>query len=132
MNAHAFFKKKVYSRIYNPEPSTTLNKKIVPSSTQGGLREEFKKLFLPLLIDVFGLRKQIETSKVGKHHPFSMGEALASPEEILQKLTLLQEDIEESKWWCEGVIVQIEKGIAEAKEALQFNEPIPHNYKNEW
>ena len=61
-----------------------------------------------------------------------MGEALASPEEILQKLTLLQEDIEESRRWCEGVIVQIEKGIAEAKEALQFNEPIPHNYKNEW
>lgn len=34
----------------------------------------------------------------------------------------MQSEIEESKRWCEGVIVQVAKGIQEAKEALEFLE----------
>lgn len=41
-------------------------KKIIPSSKISGLREEFKKTFLPLLIDVFELRQMIENYKMGR------------------------------------------------------------------
>ena len=41
-----------------------------------------------------------------------------SPQQILEKLEELQGDIEETQRWCDGVILQIAKGIEEAREAL--------------
>lgn len=131
-----FFRKKVYTKIYNPSAfSLEKNgerpvKKIIPSSKISGLREEFKKVFLPLLIDVFELRKRIQNYKLGEKSPFSFKEADPSPKEILKHLTDLQSDIEESRRWCEGVILQIAKGIEEAKEALQFIEKIDDKSDN--
>lgn len=114
-----FFRKKVYTKIYNPlsaENQGTI-KKITPSSKQSGLREEFKRVFLPLLIDIFELRHELRNKA-------------SSPNETLKRLTELQNDIEESRRWCEGVILQIAKGIEEAKIALQFIEEKGDNGKD--
>ena len=119
-----FFRKKVYASIYKPalmeDSEKGRVKKIVPSSKKSGLREDFKKVFLPLLIDVFELRKQVQKTKMGTKSPFDLTDSTSCPKEILKRLTELQDDIEESRRWCEGVILQISKGIEEAKEALQF------------
>ena len=123
-----FFRKKVYARIYDPSQRENTGekiKKIIPSSKMSGLREDFKKVFLPLLIDVFELRKKIQNYKIDRPHSFVLQEAIPPPQEILTRLTALQSDIEDSRRWCEGVILQISKGIEEAKEALQFIKEIP-------
>ena len=93
-------------------------KKIIPSSATKGLREEFKKTFLPLLIDIFELRQAIETHKAASESSLPLGKVQKSPQEILERLKQLQKEIEESQRWCEGVIGQIAKGIKEAKEVL--------------
>lgn len=101
---------------------TSFGKKIIPTIAHSGLREEFKKTFLPLLIDVFELRQMIDTYKMHKNAPKLgyMGKVSKTPQEILKQLEQLQEDIEESQRWCNGVILQIAKGIGEAKEALEI------------
>jgi hypothetical protein len=120
-----FFRKKVYASIYTPqktEEEKTSPKKIVPSTKISGIREEFKKVFLPLLIDVFELRRSAQNFKIKSKSLFLEEKEIKGPDEILKKLQELQIDIEESRRWCEGVILQIQKGIDEAKEALQFIE----------
>lgn len=97
-------------------------KKIIPSSAHSNLREQFKKIFLPLLIDISELRLKLENYKLDR----TSGRVLPanrekmSPEEILAKLKSLQGDVEESRRWCEGIISQIERGIAETKDLLVF------------
>ncbi len=93
-------------------------KKIIPSSASNGLREDFKKIFLPLLIDVFELRQMIENCEKEKDISALMKKISRSPEEILSRLEELQNAIEEAQRWCDGVIVQIAKGIQEAKQTL--------------
>ena len=85
-----------------------------------GLREDFKKTFLPLLIEVFELRQSIENYTTQLHRPHRFFPAIdtKSPQEILSRLEVLQNDIEESERWCQGVILQIAKGVEEAKRAL--------------
>jgi len=129
------FRKKVYSKLDSsplseniPPPSSftspSPSKKIIPSSATKGLREDFKKTFLPLLIDVFELRQMIDNykSQAESSSPLPMGKVTQSPREILERLEQLQNDIEETQRWCEGVILQIAKGIEEAKEALELIE----------
>lgn len=96
-------------------------KKIIPSSKMKGLREEFKKTFLPLLIDVFELRQMIKSAKGESHDFFEINHKCKSPEEIMLRLKELQSDIEESQRWCNGVISQISKGINEVQQALEPN-----------
>lgn len=117
------FKKKVYRKLDASPLSESISlspikqrekpKKIIPSTATQGLREKFKKTFLPLLIDVFELRKMIDNYKS------NTGESIEkSPQQILERLEELQGDIEETQRWCDGVILQIAKGIKEAKETL--------------
>ncbi|QVL58173.1 MAG: hypothetical protein KFB93_03590 [Simkaniaceae bacterium] len=123
----ANFKKKVYRKLDSSPlsesislssiTSTTKPKKIIPSSATKGLREKFKKTFLPLLIDVFELRQMIDNYK---SNPSEIIEK--TPQQILERLEELQGDIEETQRWCDGVILQIAKGIEEAKEALDEKE----------
>ena len=113
MSSNVFFHKKVYTKIYAPHETNSVVKKISPSSKRSGLREDFKRIFLPLLIDIFELKR-----------------SRASPTEVLKRLTDLQTEIEESRKWCEGVILQVAKGIEETKEALQFIEKMNDNCKN--
>ena len=126
----AKFQKKVYrkldrsplSEVISP-PSHSISsapKKIIPSNTSKGLREEFKKTFLPLLIDVFELRQMIDNymTQMQSSGKVRIETPSKSPKEILDRLEQLQQEIEESQRWCEGVILQIAKGIDEAKEAL--------------
>ena len=131
--ANTTFRKKVYSKLDSsplsesiPPPSSfaaqSAPKKIIPTSATQGLREDFKKTFLPLLIDVFELRQMIENYKSQADSPLPMGKVTTSPQEILERLMQLQNDIEETKRWCEGVILQIAKGIEEATEALDMFE----------
>jgi len=115
------FRRKVYERMYTDSISLLKadqekpKKKIIPTSTKNDLKEDFKKMFLPLLIDVFELRQRIQNYKI---KPSSS----VQPKEILLHLQDLQKEIEESQRWCDGVMSQISKGIEETKEALQFIE----------
>jgi hypothetical protein len=126
------FKKKVYRKLDSapfPDSISLSNlstpsspKKIIPSMATKGLREEFKKTFLPLLIEIFELRQSIENYKsdLQSSEPISTESPSKSPQEILLRLEQLQKDIEESQRWCDGVILQIAKGIEEAKETLDL------------
>ncbi len=134
------FHKKIYRKLdtssilgaIKPDPphstqSGTSQKKIIPTHAISGLREEFKKTFLPLLIDIFELRQMIENHKMQREMPLLPMEKLSkSPQEILDRLEKLQKEIEESQRWCDGVILQISKGIENAKETLEiFNQTQP-------
>ena len=122
------FQRKVYKKLDSSPLSQTIpplshshsEKKIIPSRATRGLREEFKKMFLPLLIDSFELRQMIDNHKSEKESSSALlGNPIAkSPQEILQRLEQMQSDILEAQRWCDGVILQIAKGIQEAKEAL--------------
>jgi hypothetical protein len=126
--------KKTYSHLRDSpfsshfKPSLTSQeskKKIIPTAAHSGLREDYKKIFLPLLIDIFELRQMIDTYKVQQQSPKLryFGKVSKTPQEILLQLQHMQLDIEESQRWCEGVILQISKGIQEAKEALELLSP---------
>lgn len=123
--------KKTYSQLHSSpfsdhfKPSSTpheARKKIIPTIAHSGLREEFKKTFLPLLIDIFELRQMIDTYKIQQQSPKLryFGKVSKTPQEILVQLKQMQLDIEESQRWCEGVVLQISKGIKEAQEALEL------------
>ncbi len=129
LDEETVFHKKVYTKLdaspfsenikINSETGKSeSNKKIIPSSPLSGMREEFKKTFLPLLIDIFELRQMIDNYKSQASIPFQ--KEAKSPKEILERLEIMQTEIEESQRWCEGVILQIAKGIQEAKEALEL------------
>jgi hypothetical protein len=127
--------KKTYSHLHESpfaarfQPSKASSpegrKKIIPTLAHSGLREAFKKTFLPLLIDIFELRQMIDTYKIHNQSPQLryFGKVSKTPQEILTQLQLIQQDIEESQRWCEGVIGQIAKGIKEAQEALALITP---------
>ena len=122
------FQRKVYKKLDSSPLSQTIpppthshsEKKIIPSRATRGLREEFKKIFLPLLIDSFELRQTIDNQKSekGSSSPLMEKSACKSPKEILKRLEQMQADILEAQRWCDGVILQIAKGIEEAKKAL--------------
>lgn len=117
------FKKKVYRKLDSSPLSSTISpaslsaqsapKKIIPSTEEVGLREKFKKTFLPLLIEVFELRQMIDNYKSG-----ALETVEKSPEEIITELEEIQHNIEEIQRWSEGVTVQIEKGLEEAEETF--------------
>ncbi|MCB1107145.1 MAG: hypothetical protein KDK76_03515 [Chlamydiia bacterium] len=123
------FKKKVYRKLDASPFSEAISlskmeppkepKKIIPSIASKGVREKFKKTFLPLLIEIFELRQAIENyqTELQFSNPI-VDTPTKSPQDILLRLEQLQKEIEESQRWCEGVILQIAKGIDEAKEAL--------------
>ena len=96
-------------------------KKIIPTIAHSNMREDFKKLFLPLLIDVFELRQMLTSYKLHKQHPdlYLFNQKSKTPTEIMKRLRQIQIEIEESQRWCEGVILQISKGLSEAQETLQ-------------
>ncbi len=126
--------KKTYSRLKSSSlfhflktpkvDETKPKKKIIATEVKPSLREDFKKTFLPLLIDVFELRQMIDTYKTQKISPelSFLGKVSKTPQEVLEQLKQLQNDVEESQRWCNGVILQISKGINEAKEALDLIE----------
>lgn len=115
-----YFKKKVYRKLdtsplsgnITPTPRSMNSppKKIVPSTEERGLREKFKKTFLPLLIEVFELRQMIDNYQSGAVETIEQ-----SPETIVNHLEELQKNIEEIQRWSEGVSVQIGKGLEEAR-----------------
>lgn len=122
--------KKIYSQLFSSpfaehlKPSSSPffgHKKIVPTIAHSNMREDFKKLFLPLLIDIFELRQMLNNYKIRIEHPdlYPFEKNEKKPSEIMQQLRQIQLEIEESQRWCHGVIVQITKGIAEAQETLQ-------------
>lgn len=93
-----------------------IRKKIVPSNTLL-LRETFKKTFLPLLTDVFELRQMIENHTMRTSLLFTR--KIEAPEHVLHKLEQMKCEMEESRRWCEGVILQISRGIEEAEQACK-------------
>ena len=122
-------RKKVYDRMYHNSISA-LNadkekkkKRIIPTTKLNNLREQFKQTFLPLLIDVFELRQMIKLHK--SPTLAQIEKPTQSPQEIIDRLSELQADMEESQRWMQGVISQISKGIEDAKEALQLIEGSP-------
>lgn len=102
-------------------------KKIIPTNAISGVREDLKKIFLPLLIDIFELRQMVDSYKTSRTDPhlFNLKKPSKTPKEILERLKQIQSDVEESERWCEGVIMQIAKGIADTREVLAFLEEKP-------
>ena len=92
-----------------------LTKKIIATTIGNNLREEFKKSFVPLLIEVFELRQSISNHKSQEDNPLLISKEGASLQEITERLENLQKEIEETKRWCEGVSLQIAKGLKETK-----------------
>ena len=121
------YKRKVYTQLSTDHSLKTFplpqrrdsEKKIIPSNSQGGIREEFKKVFLPLLIEVFELRQQIDTFKMQQEGAPAIEKLKVSPEQALKRLMQIQETIEETMRWCEGVIPQIARAITDAQEILK-------------
>lgn len=126
----ATFHKKVFTRLntsscpiealtsMHAQENVLPHKKIVASIATGHLREDFKKTFLPLLVDVFELRQMICSHLEEKLMEEWEGKKLKSPEEILRDLESLQKDVEETLRWCNGVSLQIAKGIEETKALM--------------
>jgi hypothetical protein len=125
------YQKKVFTRLthsdlsaINPQKtlhafqSPPLNKKIVATSLSHHVREQFKKTFVPLLIEVFELRQQLSNIEHDNSSPFSTSSTLCV-DEITAKLQRLKKEIEETKRWCEGVELQIEKGLQDAQKLIQ-------------
>jgi len=113
------------------QKDATSKKKIIPTSAISGVREELKKLFLPLLIDIFELRQMVDNYKTASPEHIPLGKKTKSPKEILERLEQLQNDVEESQRWCNGVILQIAKGIEEAREVLSPTPSTPPK-KSSW
>ncbi|MCH9613036.1 MAG: hypothetical protein S4CHLAM102_15380 [Chlamydiia bacterium] len=128
------FTKKVYSAHFSNPLSDSIksqsiasfkgreshtDKKIRPTEAVAGLREEFKKAFLPLFVDMFELKQKIERYK-SSQSPFVTEEqrSTQTPQEIIRRLNHLKDDIEESKKWCEGMVLEVSKAIEEATTAL--------------
>ncbi|MDX8431295.1 MAG: hypothetical protein SNF33_05790 [Candidatus Algichlamydia australiensis] len=126
------FQKKTYSKLDRSPLGTALHKsvhkksetekRIIPSSPKGGRREDFKSSFLPLLIDVFELRQMIENHKQMENgSPIPLGKLSKTPQQVLEQLESMQDEVEEARRWFDGVILQISKGISEAQEVLGMN-----------
>ena len=126
------FRKKVYTKLttskLTDQVSSSLSqmneakgKKIIPTHIHPTLREGFKKMFLPLLIDIFELRQATQTchSQMFSDEVLNFSIANKSPEQVLEKLEEIQNQVQEAQNWCDGVVLQISKGIEEAKEVLK-------------
>lgn len=124
------FQKKVYTRLSKSdlaslnlsesinscnEPSN--RKKIVATSIGQNVREEFKKTFLPLLVEVFELRQMIKNHHNQTTDAFMESQPNNSLKDIINRLEVLKKEIEETKRWCDGVSIQIEKGLQEASDS---------------
>lgn len=124
------YKRKVYTHLSTDHSLKTLplpqkrecEKKIIPSESLRGIREEFKKVFLPLLIEVFELRQQIDTFKMQQEGAPAIEELKIHPEQALKRLMQIQETVQETMRWCEGVIPQIGKAITDARDVLELGE----------
>lgn len=94
--------------------------RVLKESSTGPLRDQFKKIFLPLLIDVLELRQSIDNFNLSSCNDLfsKIGKKAKSAEDILSDLENLQEQIEESKRWHDGIICQITRSIQEAKACL--------------
>ncbi len=123
------FQKKVYTRLsksdlasLNPKEALhQLNepaqqKKIVATTICNNLKEEFKKNFVPTLIEIFELRQAIANHQLAVDNPLLYPKSQTSIKEIVNRLKVLQKEIEEAQRWCEGVALQISKGLYEAEK----------------
>lgn len=130
-----YFHRKVYkldqSPISNsfrqeiPETSSSC-KKIIATTPLSGLRESYKKIFLPLLIEVFELRQMAENWRTQKETDLSitLEKIEKSPSEILDKLEEMKCDVEESQRWCNSLLLQLEKAIQEAQKLPGIKEKV--------
>jgi len=126
------FRKKVYTKLttsnLTDKVSNSLSqlneakgKKIIATKVNPTLREGFKKMFLPLLIDIFELRQATQTchNQMFSDEVLDFSIANKSPEQIMEKLEEIQNQVQEAQNWCDGVVLQISRGIKEAKEVLK-------------
>lgn len=75
-------------------------------------------MFSPLLINIFELRQMIDNYKTQLQSTDQVEKTFKLLQEVFAQLEQLQKDIEEALRWCNGLTIQISKGINEAKEAL--------------
>jgi uncharacterized small protein (DUF1192 family) len=129
-NNYPNYQKKIYTRLSKSDlsslnPKEALNplqepmkqKKIVATTISQNIREEFKKTFVPILVEVFELRQQITNHLNQDDGNQLFSHSTLSINEITARLNLLKKEIEETKRWCEGVQLQIEKGLIEAQKS---------------
>ncbi|OGN61282.1 MAG: hypothetical protein A3F09_01795 [Chlamydiae bacterium RIFCSPHIGHO2_12_FULL_49_11] len=110
------------STIQQANTASQNTKKISATQTPDkGLKHEYKKAFLPLLIEVYEMRQLLDNRKLNRSTSLNLFADARSPEQVLEKFLMLQKDVEETKRWCDGALKQIEKGIMEARSLV--NEP---------
>ena len=138
------FQKKIYTKL-NKSDLDSLNlqdsisktipsssqKKIIAISIENKIKEDLKKNFLPLLIEIFELRQMISLHRYQQEHKDLFPSSKTSLKEIIQRLETLKGEIEEAKRWCDSVSLQLEKGLQESHELqdpCSKKEPLPESF----
>ena len=78
------------------------------------LREQTKNVMIPLLIKVFQIRLEAQQLSAPPSR-LTTTKSNSSLEDLSQKLTLLNEDLEKQELWIQSSRVQIEKVLSELK-----------------
>jgi len=121
------FRKKIYTKMSVSTLSSRLSesishsssscqRKIIATEVNPTIRSKFKEIFLPLMIDIFELRQTTQNYKNQSFSEDLIQKAILKqpPAEVLQNLKSIQDQVEEAKNWCDGVLLQLSKAIEEA------------------
>ena len=116
--------KKVYTRVKKsesngPKCSVNLEKRLVlKAGATCSLKEQFKRLFLPLLHDVLELRQCIDQLNLkAKNNVFTLtGCKNKTPEALLADLEILKEQIQDSINWHDSIYKQITNAITDVQK----------------
>ena len=116
------FRKKIFKKISKetlvPFPSIPAFPKEDPQTEHKlnvHFEKECKSLFVPLLDEIIQMQHHIK-SKTQFYQLHSVQKQTKSNKDILQKLHQFKASIEESKRWCDSLLMQIEKGIEELEK----------------
>jgi len=95
-------------------------KKIIAARIENSVRVALQRTFLPLLIEVFELKGQMQSLIAQKKDPrlkVIEKPVTLTPDQVIDRMRGIQENVEETMRWCEGLLSQLKKGIEEAEKA---------------
>ena len=97
-----------------PSSSQTVKNTISPDANLSQLREQVKKVMIPLLIKIFELKLAAQQAKSPSSRLNKQSQE--SPKEIREQLLNLEEDIKLLHLWCQSCQKQIEKALNETEK----------------
>lgn len=106
----------IFSKLF--QKAAPEGKKIVAARIENSIRTALQRTFVPLLIEIFEARQAIDILHMRKNEPeLAAFEKIArTPEEIIERLVEIRENIEETLRWGEGLQRQVQKTLEEAKD----------------